>query len=74
MSINSLNVQESMCLQVRDDGRGVMHIVHDMRLTGAMVAQTCGAHQGAGVTLVCFEASGDLQSANKEIDEDADEV
>ena len=74
ISINSLNVQESVCLQVRDNGRGVMHNVHDTWLTGAMVAQTCGTHQGAGVTLVCFEASGDLQSANKEMDEDTDKV
>ena len=73
MSINSLNVQESVCPRARDDGRGVAHNVHDTRLTGAMVAQTCGAHQGAGATLACFEASGDFQSANKEIDEDADE-
>ena len=51
-----------------------MHNVHDTWLTGAMVAQTCGTHQGAGVTLVCFEASGDLQSANKEMDEDTDKV
>ena len=40
--------------------------MHDTQLTGAMVAQTCGAHQGAEVTLAWFEASGDLQSANKE--------
>ena len=72
MSINSLNVQESMCPRARDDGRGVAHDVHDTQLTGAMVAQTCGAHQGAGAMLVYFEASRDLQSVNKEIDEDAD--
>ena len=52
--------------------RGVAHNMHDMQQTGAMVAHTCGAHQGAGATLACFEASGDLQSANEERDEDED--
>ena len=65
MSINSLNVRESVCPRARDDGRGVEHDVHDTRLTGAMVARTCGAHQGAEVTSAWFEASGDLQSANR---------
>ena len=46
--------------------QGVAHNVHDMWLTGAMVARTCGAHQGAGATLTCFEASGGLQLANEE--------
>ena len=58
--------------------RGVKHDVHDTRLTGAMVARTCGAHQGAGATLTCFEASGGLRTANEERgetrDEDEDEV
>ena len=58
--------------------RGVEHDVHGTRLTGAMVARTCGAHQGAGATLTCFEASGGLRSANEERgetrDEDEDEV
>ena len=53
--------------------RGVAHDMHDTRLTGAMVAQTCGAHQGAEVTSAWFEASGDLQLANEERDE-VDEV
>ena len=53
--------------------RGVEHDVHDTRLTGAMVARTCGAHQGAGVTLTCFEASRGLRSANKERGETRDE-
>ena len=44
--------------------------MHDMWLTGAMVAQTCGAHQGAEVTSAWFEVSGDLQSANEERDEE----
>ena len=44
--------------------------MHDMRLTGAMVAQTCGMHQGAEVTLAWFGASGDLQSANEERDKE----
>ena len=70
MSINSLNVRESVCPQVRDDGQGVEHDVHDTRLTGAMVVHTCGAHQGAEVTSAWFEASGDLQSANEERDEE----
>ena len=78
MSINSLNVRESVCPRARDDERGVEHDVHDTRLTGAMVARTCGAHQGAGATLTCFEASGGLRSANEERgetrDEDEDEV
>ena len=43
MSINSLNVQESVRPRARDDGRGVEHDMHDTRLTGAMVACTCGA-------------------------------
>ena len=73
MSINSLNVQESVCPRARDDGRGVEHDVHDTRLTGAMVARTCGAHQGAGATSTCFEASGGLQSANEERGETRDE-
>ena len=73
MSINSLNVRESVCPRARDDGRGVEHDVHDTRLTGAMVARTCGAHQGAGVTLTCFEASGGLRSANEERGETRDE-
>ena len=62
-----------MCLQARDDERGVEHNVHDTRLTGAMVVQTCGAHQGAEVTSAWFEVSGDLQLANEESDEE-DEV
>ena len=73
MSINSLNVRESVCPRARDDGRGVEHDVHDTWLTGAMVARTCGAHQGAEVTSAWFEVSGDLQSANEERD-DVDEV
>ena len=73
MSINSLNVRESVCPRARDDGRGVEHDVHDTRLTGAMVARTCGTHQGAEVMSAWFEASGDLQSANEERD-DVDEV
>ena len=59
-----------MCLQARDDERGAEHNVHDMWLTGAMVAQTCGVHQGAEVTLAWFEVSGDLQSANEERDKE----
>jgi hypothetical protein len=43
--------------------------VHDMWLTRAMVAQGCGAHQGAGVTLVGFGANRDLQTASEERDE-----
>ena len=73
MSINSLNVRESVCPRVRDDGQGVEHDVHDTRLTGAMVARTCGAHQGAGAMLTCFEASGGLRSANEERGETRDE-
>ena len=38
--------------------------MHDMQLT--VVAQTCGAHQGAVGMLADFEASGDLQMAGKE--------
>ena len=62
-----------MCPRARDNERGVEHDVHDMQLTGAMVAQTCGAHQRAEVTSAWFKASGDLQSANEERDEE-DEV
>ena len=62
-----------MCLRVRDDEQGVEHDVHDMQLRGAMVAQTCGTHQGAEVTSAWFEASGDLQLANKERGETRDE-
>ena len=40
--------------------------MYDMRLTGAMVVHTCGAHQGAGVKLTCFEASRGLQLVNEE--------
>ena len=40
------------------------------QLTGAMVAQTCGAHQGAEVMLAWFEVSRDLQSANEERDKE----
>ena len=36
------------------------------------MAQTCGAHQGAEVTSAWFEASGDLQSANEERDEEGE--
>ena len=54
MSINGLNVQEKLCPRARDDERGVAHDVHDTRLTGAMVARTCGAHQGAGATFGVF--------------------
>ena len=50
--------------------RGVEHDVYDMQLTGTMAAQTCGADQGARVTLACVEASGDLQRAGEERDED----
>ena len=35
--------------------------------------RTCGAHQGAGATSTCFEASGGLQSANEEWGETRDE-
>ena len=38
-----------------------------------MVAQTCGAHQGARVTSAGFEASGGLQMAGEERDEERDE-
>ena len=65
--------KRNLCPRARDDERGVEHNVHDTQLTGAMVAQTCGAHQGAEVTSAWFEASGDLQSANEERD-DVDEV
>ena len=37
------------------------------------MAQTCGAHQGARVTSAGFEASGGLQMAGKERDEERDE-
>ena len=46
--------------------------MHDTQLTGAMVAQTCGAHQGARVTLAGFEASGGLQMAGEERDKERD--
>ena len=62
-----------MCPRVRDEERGVKHDVHDTQLTGAMVAQTCGAHQRAEVTSAWFEASGGLQSVNEERDKE-DEV
>ena len=68
-----LNVQEKLVSASEGRWRGVAHDVHDMRLTGAMVAQTCGAHQGAEVTSAWFEASGDLQSANEERGEMRDE-
>ena len=47
--------------------------MHDTRLTGAMVAQTCGTHQGARVMSAGFEASGGLQMAGEERDEEWDE-
>ena len=47
--------------------RGVTHDVHDMQLTGAMVVQTCGTHQGAEVTLAWFEASRDLRSEERRV-------
>ena len=62
-----------MCPQARDDEQGVEHDVHDTRLTGAMVVQTCGTHQRAEVTSEWFEVSGGLQLANKERDKE-DEV
>ena len=62
--------KRNLCPRARDDEQGVEHDVHDTRLTGAMVAQTCGAHQGAEVTSAWFEASGDLQLANEERDEE----
>ena len=65
--------KRNLCPRARDDERGVKHDMHDTWLTGAMVAQTCGAHQGAEVTSAWFEVSGDLQSANEERDEE-DEV
>ena len=65
--------KRNLCPRARDNKRGVKHDVHDTQLTGAMVAQTCGAHQGAEVTSAWFEASGDLQSANKERGETRDE-
>ena len=69
-----LNVQEKLvCPRARDNGQDVEHDVHDTQLTGAMVACTCGAHQGAGATLMCFEASGGLRSANEERGETRDE-
>ena len=46
--------------------------MHDTRLTGAMVAQTCGVHQGARVTSAGFKVSGGLQMAGKERDKDKD--
>ena len=47
--------------------------MHDMWLTGAMVAQTCGMHQRAEVMLAWFEVSRNLQLANEERDKE-DEV
>ena len=44
--------------------------MHDTQLTGSMVAQTCGAHQGVRVTSAGFEVSGNLQMAGEERDED----
>ena len=65
--------KRNLCPRARDNKRGVEHDVHDTRLTGAMVAQTCGVHQGAEVTSAWFEVSGDLQSANEERGETRDE-
>ena len=65
--------KRNLCPRARDNKRGVEHDVHDMRLTGAMVAQTCGTHQGAEVTSAWFEVSRDLQSANEERGETRDE-
>ena len=62
MSLNSMS-QENIYPQARNDGRGVVHNVHDTWLT--VVAQTCGAHQGAVGTSAGFEASGDLQMAGE---------
>ena len=62
--------KRNLCLQARDNERGVEHDVYDTQLTGAMVAQTCGTHQGAEMTLAWFETSRDLQSANKERNEE----
>jgi hypothetical protein len=46
--------------------------MHDTQLTGAMVVQTCGTHQGAGEALAGFEVNGDLQTVSEERDEDID--
>ena len=62
--------KRNLCLQARDNERGVGHNVHDTWLTGAMVAQTCGTHQGAEVMSAWFEASGDLQLVDEERDEE----
>jgi hypothetical protein len=64
---------ENICLQVRNNGQSVEPDMHDTQLTGAMVAQTYGAHQGAGETLAGFEASRDLQMVSEERDKDEDE-
>ena len=45
-----------------------MHDVHDTRPTRAMVVHTCGAHQGAGVTLACLQVNRDLMAAGEERD------
>ena len=64
------NVQRNIWPRTRNGGRHVEYDVHDTRLTGAMVARACGAHQGAEVTSAGFEASGDLQTASEEKDDD----
>lgn len=41
--LNQLNAQRIHMFE-----RGTMDEVHDTRLTGAMMARACGAHQGTG--------------------------
>ena len=70
--LKQISVQRSVWLRARNGGRSVEHNVHDTWLTGAMVARTCGAHQGAGETSAGFEANGDLMAANSMRDEGED--
>ena len=67
-----LNIQEKLVSVSEGQWRGVVHDVHDTRLTGAMVVHTCGTHQGAGTTLTCFEVSRGLRLANEERGETRD--
>ena len=69
MSLYSSMSNRSAWPRARNGGRGVAHDMHDTRPTRAMVAHTCGAHQGAGVTLARLQVNGDLMVAGEERDE-----
>lgn len=74
MSLYNSMSNRSAWPRARNGGRGVAHDMHDTWLIRAMVAHTCGAHQGAGVTLAHLQVNGNLMAVGEERDEGKGEV